>query len=126
MSDLWRIQAHWTVSGQDQSYAPVFEKSEEAARAAAREIEATLSHFSTLEVRVDAVSEEVASEELERQRRAQAASLSQTRHAFVEPTDDKALCGVPLEQAKIKIAIELFQPGGNACPACAERVQATD
>ena len=59
---MWRVQAHWTVGGEERSYQPSYVTSQRAARRAVRSAKRTLAHFPTLWMSVDEVDRSTAVE----------------------------------------------------------------
>jgi hypothetical protein len=117
MRRRWRVQATWTVDGEERSYAPQFARTRLGANRLRRDLERTLSHFPTLTVLVESVSAEAAAEESARRTAAQ----PQILHRIEAPSSTMTVCG--LERAAVgAVAVEeVFRESSSQCPDCAGR-----
>lgn len=115
----WRVQAQWTVDGEERRYAPVFVASVDAAARTAREIEATLAHFVGLRVRIDEVTGAEADAEeaaLDAQRADAPAPLL---HVYADGDRSRARCGATPGASDALLAEDLFALStGRTCPTC--------
>lgn len=112
MAHRWRVQATWTVDGEEREYAPVFARTKFGAARLRRDMESTLAHFPTLVVTVDKVP---ATEEIHSEPKLARGGLVHLRRDGA----DRTACGIPVAHANWT-APEIFEPAGpHACRECA-------
>ena len=117
---VWRVQAHWTVGSEARSYAPVFVASETEALATAEEIAATLAHFPTLEVRVEAIDGSAADAEIA-QSGAQRGHIERLTVHLLSASGRGTVCGAEIDQANPAINADLLALSDGAnCSRCQE------
>lgn len=113
MALRWRVQANWTVNGEQHSYQPVWCDSADEAERVRADMADTLSHFPTLRIDV--------------------AQAQFRRPAIVDPPDSPAptihamgsdgqpICNAPVDEAKACVATEWFRDveSTRRCADCA-------
>ena len=114
----WRVQATWTVEGEQRSHAPRFADDPAGAATLRRELEDTLAHFPTLEIAVaevrdaDAALEAAATEP-------EPLSDDHVVHMIAAPEATTTACGLPTADVVAVLVAEMFELTGAPCPACA-------
>ena len=123
------MQATWTVEGEERSYAPVFTRTRRGAERQKAEIEETLWHFPTLDVKVEQVTAEArAQEEHDREAALLEEAKSTTPHMKLEYDDPVTACGLAEEDVKAWSLPEIYELTfeDGRCPGCAEALARMD
>ncbi|MCB0979216.1 MAG: hypothetical protein H6513_14835 [Acidimicrobiaceae bacterium] len=119
---MWRVQAHWTVGGEERSYQPSYVTSQRAARRAVRSAKRTLAHFPTLWMSVDEVDRSTAEAAIAAAEARRAAAPQQPVHLYGADRS-AALCGATREGDGAFILMEvdtLALSSSPKCPDCLE------
>jgi hypothetical protein len=114
----WRVQATWTVDGEERSYAPVFARTRSEAEREQRDMEQTLAHFPTLVVTIEPATDEERDEETSRLE----AAASITPHLKFRYDDRVTACGLPAETIRAWSLPEIYEQisEDTRCPGCAQ------
>ena len=120
---MWRVQAHWTVGGEERSYQPSYVTSKRAAKQAVRSAKRTLAHFPTLWVSIDEVDRATAEAAIGAAETRRAAAPRQPAHVYGADRS-AALCGATWDGEGTFVLMEidmLALSSGRKCPDCLER-----
>ena len=119
MRHRWRVQATWTYDGEPKSYSPIFTRTRTGAARQRRNIERTLWHFPTLDVKVERVSLQAAKVEMDRRAAALLDWVPEPVHLVSDMTAQTTACGRNVERVDNRSVPEVFAVSSRQCPDCA-------
>jgi len=119
MRHRWRVQATWTYDDEPKSYSPIFTRTRTGAARQRRNIERTLWHFPTLDVKVERVSLQAAKVEMDRRAAALLDWVSEPVHLVSDMTAPTTACGRNVERVDNRSVPEVFAVSSRRCPDCA-------